>query len=163
MKRNNAIPHNHFKKTSLRYKTWFNQAARSERRRNARVSKAKEVYPLPVEKLRPIVRCPTIRYNKKQRFGRGFTPEECKAASIDYKYARSIGIAVDIRRNNRNEESFNTNVARLKEYVSKVVFYKNKAEARDCGAIQHIGAIMPIQKSASVVEVISKEAVKSYL
>lgn len=157
MKRNNPIPHNHFKKTSLRYKHWFNQAARHERRRKTRIAKAKKIYPLPTQKLRPIVRCPTIRYNKKERLGRGFTPEECKAAGLDYKYARTIGISVDLRRKNNNEESFNKNVDRLKEYLGKIVIYKSKAEARDSAAIQHLGTIMPIAKVAPTIKIISKD------
>ena len=66
MKRNNALPNNHFKKTSKRIKTWFDQPANKERRRSIRLIKAKKIFPMPLEKLRPIVRCPTIRYNKKE-------------------------------------------------------------------------------------------------
>jgi large subunit ribosomal protein L13e len=55
--------------------------------------------------LRPIVRCPTIRYNAKVRLGRGFTLEELKAAGLTKYEAKSFGIAVDYRRTNRSVES----------------------------------------------------------
>lgn len=162
MKRNNAIPSNHFKKTALRYKTWFNQPARHQRRRLARVAKAKACFPMPTQKLRPVVRCPTIRHNKKVRLGRGFTAEECQAAGLDYHFARTVGIAVDLRRQNCNEESFSANVARLKEYMSKLVMYGSKQEARDAGAVQHTGAVMPVFNSIPVVETIKVSDIASY-
>merc|ERR1712110_1377936 len=61
-------------------KTWFNQPARKERRRKDRGLKAAKVAPRPVKSLRPIVRCPTFKYNIKDRAGRGFTLEELKGA-----------------------------------------------------------------------------------
>ena len=39
----------------------------------ARKLKAKQISPMPIDKLRPIVNCPSIRYGSKQRLGRGFT------------------------------------------------------------------------------------------
>ena len=54
------------------------QPGRKLRRRNARLSKAAAVAPRPVDKLRPIVRCPTIKYNRRVRAGRGFTLTELK-------------------------------------------------------------------------------------
>lgn len=144
MKRNNALPANHFKKTALRFKTWFNQPARHARRSENRVAKASACLPRPAEKLRPIVRCPTIRYNKKVRLGRGFTAEECLAAGLDYKYARTIGISVDLRRKNTNAEAFNANVDRLKEYQSKITIFNSMKEAKEANATQHKGVIMPL-------------------
>lgn len=48
-------------------------------RRKARQAKARRVAPRPVAgPLRPVVRCPTIRYHTKIRAGRGFTLEEIK-------------------------------------------------------------------------------------
>lgn len=44
----------------------------------ARQSKAAAIAPRPVDRLRPIVRCPTIKYNRKVRAGRGFTLTELK-------------------------------------------------------------------------------------
>lgn len=162
MKRNNAIPKNHFKKTALMYKTWFDQPAKAKKRRQTRVEKAKRCAPVPAEKLRPVVRCPTIRHNKRVRLGRGFTPEELKAADVDYNYARTVGIAVDLRRVNQNEETFTMNVARVREYMRKIVIYGSKQEAIDAGAVQHIGAIMPVYNSAPVVESVPVSEINSY-
>ena len=82
-KRNQMIPNAHFHKDWQTYvKTWFNQPARKERRRKNRAIKAAKVAPRPVKSLRPIVRCPTYKYNIKDRAGRGFTLEELKAAAI---------------------------------------------------------------------------------
>jgi large subunit ribosomal protein L13e len=162
MKRNNALPSNHFKKTAIRVRTWHNQPARHARRNAARKEKAADMFPMPTDKLRPEVRCPTIRYNKKVRLGRGFTPEECVAAGVDFKYARTVGVAVDLRRNNRNLESFNKNVQRLREYFGKLTVFKSFKEAREACAVQHVGAIMPIVKSVPIVKTVSIEEVASF-
>lgn len=162
MKRNNAIPNNHFRKTSLIYKTWFDQPARATRRRKARALKAKRCFPLPTQKLRPVVRCPTIRHNKKQRLGRGFTREECAAAGLTACEARSYGIAVDDRRQNRNKETFDENVERLKTYRGRLTFFASKEEARAAGAKQHIGAIMPPKKVVPTITTISPAEIASY-
>ncbi len=98
-KRNQMVPNAHFHKDWQNYvKTWFNQPARKERRRRARVAKAASVAPRPVKTLRPVVRCPTYKYNVKVRAGRGFTLEELKAAGIGRGLAKTIGITVDHRR-----------------------------------------------------------------
>jgi large subunit ribosomal protein L13e len=48
-------------------------------RRAARVEKAKAVFPRPAGGvLKPLVRGQTVKYNTKQRLGRGFTLEELK-------------------------------------------------------------------------------------
>lgn len=105
-KGNNMLPNAHFHKHwQRRIKTWFDQPARKQRRRQARVAKAKRVFPRPIHGLlRPAVRCPSIRYNTKVRLGRGFTLEEIKAAGLTKVFAKSIGIAVDYRRTNRSIE-----------------------------------------------------------
>jgi large subunit ribosomal protein L13e len=66
---------------------------------------------------------PTQRYNFKVRKGRGFTPAELKEAGVPMKLARTIGIAVDKRRRNKNEVSMATNVDRIKEFKSKLVVF----------------------------------------
>merc|ERR1712168_1362927 len=64
-KHNNIIQNAHFKKDwQNRVKTWFDQPARKIRRAKARKAKAARVAPRPTAALRPIVRCPTIKYNK---------------------------------------------------------------------------------------------------
>jgi len=121
------IPDGHFHKDWQRYvRTWFNQPANKKARRNARIAKAKAVHPRPLNSLRPVVRCQTIKYNQKIRSGRGFTLDELEAAKIPRKFASTIGISVDHRRKNRSEEAFQTNVARLKLYRSKLVIFPRK-------------------------------------
>ncbi|XP_054277804.1 60S ribosomal protein L13-like [Macrosteles quadrilineatus] len=124
-KRNNMIPNGHFHKDWQRYvKTWFNQPARKFRRRQNRIKKAKAVAPRPARgPLRPIVRCPTIRYHTKVRAGRGFTLDELKQAGLNKRFARSIGIAVDPRRRNKSHESVQQNAQRLKEYKAKLILF----------------------------------------
>ncbi|KAL0265774.1 UNVERIFIED_CONTAM: hypothetical protein PYX00_011489 [Menopon gallinae] len=119
-----------------------------------RKEKAEKMYPMPVEKLRPVVRCSSIRYNIKQRLGRGFTPEECRGAGLDYNYARTIGIAVDMRRRNMNKETFDENVERLKLYTSRLTIYKDKEEAKRSGVVQHTGKIMPVKRAVPVVQTV---------
>merc|ERR1712062_360764 len=127
-KRNNIIPNAHFRKDWQRMvKTWFNQPMRKKRRRVAREAKAAAVAPRPVAgMLRPVVRCPTFKYNSKQRLGRGFTLDELKAAGINKKSARTVGISVDFRRRNMSMESMQENVQRLKEYKSKLIVFPRK-------------------------------------
>jgi len=119
------IPNGHFHKDWQKYvKTWFNQPARKVRRHNRRLKKAREAAPRPAAgPLRPVVRCPTVRYQTKVRAGRGFTLEEVKRAGLSKYYARTIGIAVDHRRRNRSLESLQQNVQRLKEYRSKLILF----------------------------------------
>ncbi len=127
IKHNNVLPRNHFRKDwQSRVKTWFDQPGKKLRRRRARVEKASKVAPRPVDKLRPVVHCPTAKYNMKVRAGRGFTFEELKAASIPRKFARTIGIAVDHRRSNRSQETMDVNVERLTSYKSKLILFPRK-------------------------------------
>ncbi|KAL7071230.1 hypothetical protein ACQ4LE_009050 [Meloidogyne hapla] len=125
---NNMLPNAHYHKHwQRRIKTWFNQPARKQRRRLARIAKAARVAPRPVGGLlRPIVHCPTIRYNSKLRLGRGFTLEELKAAGFNKYEAKSLGIAVDYRRTNRSVESIERNAKRLKEYRSRLIIFPKK-------------------------------------
>lgn len=118
------------KKWQFHVKTWFNQPAKKEARRVKRAAKARRVNPRPVQKLRPVVRCQTNKYNTKARAGRGFTPAELKAAGYSTKYAQGMGIAVDFRRKNKSEEGFQVNVERLKQYKSQIVVLQSKKVAR---------------------------------
>lgn len=83
-KRNGVVPNAHFKKHWERYvKTWFNQPGKKKRRRTKRLQKAAKIAPRPVKgSLRPVVRCPTFKYNTKIRAGRGFTLEELKVCNV---------------------------------------------------------------------------------
>ena len=159
-KRNQMIPNAHFHKDWQKYvKTWFNQPARKQRRRRARVAKAASVAPRPVKTLRPVVRCPTFKYNIKQRAGRGFTLEELKAAGIGANFARTIGISVDHRRRNKSVESLQLNAQRLKEYRSKLILFPlngkkprkgDSAEEDLKKATQLGGRIMPVAPKGEV-------------
>jgi len=130
-KHNKVIPNVHFhKQWQTRIRTWFNQPARHQRRRKARILKAKKVFPRPVAGLlRPVVRCPTLRYNHRLRAGRGFTLDELKEAGIHRFEARNIGVSVDHRRRNSSEEGFQTNVQRLKAYRAKLIVFAKKGGA----------------------------------
>ncbi|KAJ1889774.1 60S ribosomal protein L13 [Kickxella alabastrina] len=149
---NKQLPNVHFRKEwDLRVRTWFDQPGRKLSRRRARVAKAAKVAPRPVEALRPVVRCPTVKYNHKLRIGRGFTLEELKAAGVPAKSARTIGIAVDYRRRNRSEESLARNVQRLKEYKAKLIVLPRNAKNRTAedvaaykAAAQVSGQVVPI-------------------
>jgi large subunit ribosomal protein L13e len=126
--RNNAISDNHFKKHWRRFvTTWFTQPMRKRRRRQNRVEKAKKVAPRPISLLRPVIRCPTQRYNRKFRQGRGFSLDELKAAGVSKNEARTIGIAVDHRRRNQTLEQLQKNVARLKLYRARLIVFPRKA------------------------------------
>ncbi|CAG8958725.1 hypothetical protein HYFRA_00011568 [Hymenoscyphus fraxineus] len=127
IKHNQQIPHNHFRKDwQRRVRVHFDQPGRKLRRRNARLAKASAVAPRPVDKLRPIVRCPTLKYNRRVRAGRGFTLTELKEAGIPRKLAPTIGISVDPRRQNLSTESLVANVDRLKAYRARLILFPRK-------------------------------------
>ncbi|GFF55058.1 60S ribosomal protein L13 [Aspergillus udagawae] len=110
-----------------RVRVHFDQPGRKHRRREARLAKAAAVAPRPVDKLRPVVRCPTVKYNRRVRVGRGFTLAELKEAGIPKKLARTVGIAVDHRRVNYSKESLVANVARLKDYKARLILFPRKS------------------------------------
>merc|ERR1712234_14890 len=110
--------------------------------------------PRPTSNLRPVVACPTLKYNIKQRAGRGFTLEEVKAAGLSKSQARTIGIAVDHRRRNKSIESLQLNSQRLKEYQSKLILFPLNAKKPKKGdatpeeitkATQLAGKLMPVK------------------
>jgi large subunit ribosomal protein L13e len=154
VKHNNQIPNLHFHKKycessrgPLKVKLSLNQAARKKSRRIKRAAKAAKIAPVPLEKLRPIVHCPTQKYSAKTRFGKGFTLEELKAAGLHPSYAQTVGIAVDWRRRNRSDESLNLNVERLKAYKSNLVILK-KGEIAE----QFKGPIQPIPDPDTTIQ-----------
>ncbi|KAF1987365.1 60S ribosomal protein L13 [Aulographum hederae CBS 113979] len=168
IKHNNAIPHNHFRKDWQRYvRCHFNQPGKKKSRRSARQAKAAKVAPRPVDKLRPVVRCPTIKYNRRVRPGRGFSHAELKEAGIPRKFAATIGISVDPRRQNLSEESLKANVERLQEYRKRLILFprrsgktkKGDASAEEVktakkgdGLIKSTSEILPIVNKVSVGE-----------
>ncbi|KKK17799.1 hypothetical protein ARAM_002094 [Aspergillus rambellii] len=138
---------------------------------------AAAVAPRPVDKLRPVVRCPTIKYNRRVRAGRGFTLAELKEAGIPKKLAPTIGIAVDHRRINYSKESLVANVTRLKDYKARLILFPRKsgqfkkldssaeevnaakaafaAEGKTQGYAANVGAILPI-KNISAAEAVTE-------
>ncbi|CAN3359226.1 large ribosomal subunit protein eL13A [Diutina catenulata] len=150
--KNYALQKAHFRKSSWqsRVKVHFNQATSKVSRRVHRASKAAKLAPRPIDALRPIVRAPTIKYNRKVRAGRGFTLAELKAAGLSAKYARTIGIAVDHRRQNKSTETFDANVQRLKEYLSKLVIFDKKTTSAEIAQHQQAStaATFPVEQPA---------------
>ncbi|RYP92856.1 hypothetical protein DL770_001027 [Monosporascus sp. CRB-9-2] len=147
IKHNNQIQKNHFRKDwQRRVRTHFDQPTKKIRRRSLRRAKAAAVAPRPVDKLRPVVRCPTIKYNRKVRAGRGFTLAELKEAGIPRLLAPTIGISVDHRRQNLSEESLAANVARLKAYKERLILFPRKGAKPkvESEIVSHVGSTMPI-------------------
>ena len=128
VRHNNMLPNVHLGKDwQEKVKTWFNQPGRKHRRQVKRAVKAAKVAPNPTHTLKPIVRGQTNKYNNKIRLGRGFTKEELKKAGIlSLNYARSLGIAIDLRRKDTSNEAQTANVNRLKEYLAKMILYPRK-------------------------------------
>lgn len=176
---NHALTSSHLRKRwQKRVRTWFNQPARKFRRHASRVQKAKKVFPCPTKALHPAVRCPTLKHNLKLRSGKGFTLRELKAAGLEERYARSIGIAVDKRRHNKSQESLDINTARLLEYVSKVVVLPSSSSKKNLKSKdgkeqeirgekvdlsqykQIIGEPMPVKNMRKKVEVIMRKVTK---
>eukprot|EP00522_Entomoneis_paludosa_P007684 CAMPEP_0172439526 /NCGR_PEP_ID=MMETSP1065-20121228/481_1 /TAXON_ID=265537 /ORGANISM="Amphiprora paludosa, Strain CCMP125" /LENGTH=196 /DNA_ID=CAMNT_0013188221 /DNA_START=113 /DNA_END=703 /DNA_ORIENTATION=- len=163
MKHNNVLGNLHFHKKycqssrgPLKVKLNLNQATRKKARRVKRAAKAAAMAPAPLQKLKPVVQCPTQKYSAKTRLGRGFTLEELKAAGLNPSYARTIGIAVDHRRRNRCEESLNANVARLEAYKSNLVILKKGDEA-PAGTVVNVVQPLPPKKFEVVTEEITDE------
>ncbi|KAB8070052.1 ribosomal protein L13e-domain-containing protein [Aspergillus leporis] len=172
IKHNNQIQNQHFRKDwQRRVRVHFDQPGRKHRRREARLAKAAAVAPRPVDKLRPVVRCPTVKYNRRVRAGRGFTLAELKEAGIPKKLAPTIGIAVDHRRVNYSKESLIANVDRLKDYKARLILFPRKsgqfkkldssaeevkaakaafaAEGKTEGYATNVGATLPIKNLAA--------------
>ena len=135
VRHNNMIHNVHLKfDWQDKVKTWYNQPGRKHRRRVLRQKKAALITPNPTHKLRPIVRGQTNKYNTKIKLGRGFTVKELKEAGIrGLSYARSLGIAIDLRRKDTSKETLDLNAGRIKEYLSRMILYprnENKPETK---------------------------------
>lgn len=166
IKHNQKIVNNHLRKDwQRRVRTHFDQAGKKASRRVARQAKAAAAAPRPVDKLRPIVRCPTVKYNRKVRAGRGFTLTELKEAGIPRLVAPTIGISVDHRRQNLSEEGLALNVARLKAYKERLILLPRKSNAPKKGdtktdasklAQTSIASVLPITQTDRAVKEIKK-------
>lgn len=105
------------------------------RRSHTRQAKAARLFPRPLERLRPVVRSSTRKYNGKLRYGRGFTLQELTAAKIAPAFAQTVGIAVDFRRTDSSEEALQLNVQRLENYKSKLILFPRRADKPKKGDI----------------------------
>ncbi|VUC28584.1 unnamed protein product [Clonostachys rosea] len=164
IKHNQKLINNHFRKDwQRRVRTHFDQAGKKKSRRTARQAKAAAVAPRPLDKLRPVVRCPTIRYNRRVRAGRGFTLAELKEAGIPKRFAPTVGISVDSRRQNLSEESLAVNVERLKAYKERLIVFPRKsnnpkkgdtkANPRELEKVTLISSALPLPTAAGFSEI----------
>ncbi|RWA12579.1 hypothetical protein EKO27_g2521 [Xylaria grammica] len=186
IKGNQQIPHNHFRKAwQTRVKCHFDQAGQKSRRRDARRAKAVAVAPRPLDRLRPVVRCPsvmflftvhvranarvrrlpssnsTVKYNRRARTGRGFSLAELSAAGIPRHLAPTIGISVDHRRVNLSEESLAINVQRLKAYQARLILFPRKTKGPALDNIEttrSIKSAFTFEATAPGVTEINKDA-----
>lgn len=150
--KNNPLLKNHFRKLwQDRVRVHLDQAGKKHSRRDARAAKAAKYAPKPVDLLRPVVRCPTVKYNRKVRQGRGFTLAELKAASLDPRYAQTVGIAVDRRRVNKSTETFDANVARLLKYKESLIVFGKATKATGEEAQVSVAAAFPVEQPAADV------------
>ena len=96
---------------------------------------------------------------------RTLTPLPDQAANIPRKLAPTIGISVDPRRQNLSEESLSANVARLKDYQSRLILFprrngKNKkgdASAEEIKAVK-AGKVDTFSEPNSGIKDVNKEA-----
>lgn len=130
VKHNNKLPNVHLRKHWQKWvKTFYNQPGKKVARRNARAAKAAQANPRPLDNIRPVVASCTNRYAGKARVGKGFSLEELRRAKISPAFARTIGISVDHRRQNRSEEGIRRNVDRLTAYKQRLVILPVNAKA----------------------------------
>jgi large subunit ribosomal protein L13e len=130
VRNNNVIPNSHFRKDwDKRVRVYLDQASKKKKRSVARQEKAAKAFPKPVSGLlRPVVRCMSIKYNRRQRLGRGFTLEELRAAGVEVAAAQSLGISVDYRRTNKDEKALQENIRRIQIYKSKLVLFPKRVK-----------------------------------
>merc|ERR1711959_168883 len=133
---NNTLQSSHLRKHWMRrVKCFFNAPAHKKIRREKRSKKAAALGVRPINKLRPLVFGNTRKYGSKTKFGRGFSLAELAEAKLSQAFARSVGIAVDHRRHNRNAETMAQNVERLTNYKSKMILFPVRADHPKKGEI----------------------------
>ena len=127
VKHNNIVPNVHLRKHwQNRVRVHLDQAQKKLVRLQKRQAKSKDVFPRPLQKLRPVVSSCTRKYAGKVRYGRGFAIDELKAAGLSAAFARTVGISVDHRRTCTSEEQKQLNVERLNTYKSKLILFPRK-------------------------------------
>lgn len=135
-KHNNVLQSSHLRKHWMgRVKCFFNQPAHKKLRAQKRASKAAAAGVSPISKLRPTVFGQTKKHGHKVKFGRGFSLGELNAAKLTQSFARSVGIAVDHRRHNKNADTMASNVARLEQYKQKLILFPRTEGAPKKGEI----------------------------
>jgi len=72
----------------------------------------------------------TRKYSAKQKLGRGFSLAELKEAKLTPAFAQTVGIAVDHRRHNKNKDTMDKNIARLKAFKEKVTLFPLRKTAK---------------------------------
>jgi len=78
---------------------------------------------------------------------------EVKEAGLTKLSAQSLGIAVDHRRRNRSEETFQKNVQILKEYQAKLIVFPRRAgkvkkgDSEDVSGATQNEFVMPVDKA----------------
>merc|ERR1711990_683063 len=145
---NNTLQSSHLRKHWMRrVKCFFNAPAHKKIRREKRAKKAAALGPRPISMLRPVVFGNTRRYGSKVKYGRGFSLAELAEAKLSQAFARSVGIAVDHRRHNRNADTMAQNVERLNTYKSKMILFPVRADKPKKGEIADSSADQP--KNAS--------------
>jgi large subunit ribosomal protein L13e len=179
VKHNNVLQSSHLRKHwhsrfggQAKVKCFFNKKAHKKLRAQKRADKAAASFPCPVSKLRPLVMGQTRKYASKVKFGRGFTLEELKEAKLTQSFARTVGIAVDHRRHNKNADTMAENVKRLADYKGKLILFPKrdgapkKGEINDSTAEALKGAVqnttdgvfdLPAVKKRCKIEAITKE------
>jgi len=136
VKHNNVLYSSHLRKHwQGRVKCFFNQPAHKKIRQQRRAAKAASLGVAPISKLRPVVFGQTQKHGHKVKFGRGFSLGELKVAGITSKFARTVGIAVDHRRHNKNADTQATNVERLSQYKNKLILFPRVADKPKKGEI----------------------------
>jgi large subunit ribosomal protein L13e len=157
VKHNNQVPNIHCKKKwlqssrgPLKVKLALNQAGKKKSRRLARATKRAATAPAPLERLRPVVHCPTQKYSAKTRLGRGFTLEELAAVKLHPSYAQRVGIAIDWRRRNHCESVMANNISRLEDYKASLVILKKGDAVPD--NVQINGTVQPLVKAPHTIE-----------
>ena len=59
-----------------------------------------------------------------------------KEAGLNAQFARTIGVSVDHRRRNNNQEELTANVKRLKAYLAKLVLFPRTAGKPKNGVVK---------------------------
>ena len=127
VKHNNIVPNVHLRKHwQRRVRVHLDQASKKHVRVLRRQRRAQEMFPRPIQSLRPVVSSQTRKYAGKVRYGRGFTLSELKGAGLSARVARTVGIAVDHRRTATSEEQLQLNIERLNQYKSKLILFPRR-------------------------------------